>query len=373
MIRMFFHFHQRNAVVLALALFVGSVAAEPSWPQVPDLATGRIPTLAPLVREVTPAVVNISVQGKVREDNPLYKDPVFREYFDLPKQLEKEVSASGSGVIVDAQRGYVLTANHVVAQISTAQVTTKDGRKLSAKLVGRDAETDIAVLQIQNATELKAIPLGNSDRLDVGDFVIAVGNPFGLGQTVTSGLVSALGRTGLGKQGYEDFIQTDASINPGNSGGALINLKGELIGINTAIISPGGGNVGIGFAVPVNMARAVMEQIVATGKVQRGRIGVSVRDLPDAMRTGGLQGALIAEVLSGSSAHQAGMRKGDVVTTIDDIPVRSASQLRNKVGLSPVGQVLQLTLNRSGSIQTMTIAIGKPELDGVKAQGRRDR
>src|SRR4029077_17252033 len=181
----------------------------------------------------------------------------------------------------------------------------------------------IAVLQIQNATELKAISVGNSDRLDVGDFVIAVGNPFGLGQTVTSGLVSALGRTGLGKQGYEDFIQTDASINPGNSGGALINLKGELIGINTAIISPGGGNVGIGFAVPVNMARAVMEQIVATGKVQRGRIGVSVQDLPDAMRTGGLQGALIAEVLPGSSAHQAGMRKGDVVTTIDDIPVRS--------------------------------------------------
>jgi serine protease Do len=362
-----------SGVVLGLALLVWSVAAERAWPQVPDLATGHIPTLAPLVREVTPAVVNISVQGKVREDNPLYKDPVFREYFDMPKQLEKEVSASGSGVIVDAQRGYVLTANHVVAQISTAQITTKDGRKLSAKLVGRDAGTDVAVLQIQNAAGLKAISLGNSDRLEVGDFVIAVGNPFGLGQTVTSGLVSALGRTGLGKQGYEDFIQTDASINPGNSGGALINLKGELIGINTAIISPGGGNVGIGFAVPVNMARAVMDQIVATGKVQRGRIGVSVQDLPDAMRAVGLHGALIGEVLPGSPAQQAGVRKGDVVTMIDDVPVQSASQLRNKVGLSPLGRVLQLTVDRSGSSHTIAIAIGATELDGAKAQSRRDR
>ena len=171
------------------------------------------------MREVTPAVVNISVHGKVRQDNPLYKDPFFREFFDIPKQLEQEVSASGSGVIVDAQRGYVLTANHVVDKISTAQITTKDGRKFSAKLVGRDPATDIAVLQIQNGKDLKALPMGNSDRLEVGDFVIAVGNPFGLGQTVTSGLVSALGRTGLGKQGYEDFIQTDAPINPGNSGG----------------------------------------------------------------------------------------------------------------------------------------------------------
>jgi serine protease Do len=261
---------------------------------VPDLATGRIPTLAPLVREVTPAVVNISVQGKVREDNPLYKDPFFREFFDLPKQLEKEVSASGSGVIVDAERGYVLTANHVVAQISTAQITTKDGRKFSAKLVGRDPATDIAVLQMQGAGGLHSIPMGDSDRLEVGDFVIAVGNPFGLGQTVTSGLVSALGRTGLGKQGYEDFIQTDAPINPGNSGGGLIDLKGELIGINTAIISPGGGNVGIGFAVPINMARQVMEQIVQSGRVQRGRIGVSIQDLPPA-------GPMIAELMPISS------------------------------------------------------------------------
>src|SRR5689334_9639814 len=304
----------QGARVIARALLVVAVTTTaPAWSQIPDVATGRIPTLAPLVREVTPAVVNISVQGKVREDNPLYKDPIFREFFEIPKQLEKEVNATGSGVIVDAQHGYVLTANHVVAQIPTVQITTKDGRSFKAKVIGRDPATDVAVLQIQGGADLKAIPLGDSDRLEVGDFVVAVGNPFGLGQTVTSGLVSALGRTGLGKQGYEDFIQTDASINPGNSGGGLINLKGELVGINTAILSPGGGNVGIGFAVPINMARQVMEQIVQTGQVKRGRIGVAIQDLSTNRCSGPREGALIADVVTDSPAEKAGLRKGDIV------------------------------------------------------------
>jgi S1-C subfamily serine protease len=246
------------ATALAV-LLCAAILATPAPGQIPNLRTGgTVPTLAPLVREVTPAVVNISVRGRIRQDNPLYRDPLFREFFDVPKQLEKEINATGSGVIVDAQRGYVLTNNHVVDQVSSVRIKTKDGRQFSAKVIGRDPATDIAVLRIQAPVALQAIAFGDSDALEVGDFVIAIGNPFGLGQTVTSGLVSALGRTGLGKQGYEDFIQTDAAINPGNSGGALVNLKGELVGINSAIISPGGGNVGIGFAIPVNMARRVM-------------------------------------------------------------------------------------------------------------------
>src|SRR3954447_6857795 len=295
-------------------LFCASIAWSPVLAQVPDIRGGQIPTLAPVVKETTPSVVNISVHARVKEDNPLYRDPVFREFFDLPRQLEKEVQATGSGVIVDADRGYVLTANHVVAQISKAQVTTKDGRKFDAKLVGRDPATDIAVLQLQGPRgNLKAIAMGDSDKIEVGDFVIAIGNPFGLGQTVTSGIVSALGRTGLGKQGYEDFIQTDASINPGNSGGALVNLKGQLIGINTAILSPAGGNVGIGFAVPINMAREVMEQIVQTGRVERGRIGVSIQGLSTTRRSGPREGALIADVATDAPAEKAGLRKGDIV------------------------------------------------------------
>ena len=327
------------AFLAASVVLIGMPYAAASG-RVVELAARNIPSLAPLVREVTPAVVNISVQGKIREDNPLYKDRFFREFFDVPEKLEKEINAAGSGVIVDAQRGYVLTANHVVAQISKAQITTKDGRRFSASVIGRDPATDIAVLQIKDPIGLKAIALGDSDLLEVGDFVIAVGNPFGLGQTVTSGLVSALGRAGLNKEGYEDFIQTDAPINPGNSGGGLINLEGGLIGINTAIISPGGGNVGIGFAVPINMARAVMEQIIKTGNVQRGRIGVSVQDLPADARARMGEGALIGEVATGSPAEHSGIRKGDVVVKVDGIPIRSATQLRNKVGLTPVGRVL---------------------------------
>lgn len=331
-----------------------TLSGAPVVAQIPDLGTGRVPTLAPLVREVTPAVVNISVQGRVREDNPLYQDPLFREFFNVPKQLEKEVNATGSGVIVDPTRGYVLTANHVVANATAVQIRTKDGRKFAGRVVGRDAPTDIALLQIREPAGLKAIAFGDSDALQVGDFVIAVGNPFGLGQTVTSGLVSALGRTGLGKHGYEDFIQTDAAINPGNSGGALINLRGELVGINTAIISPGGGNVGIGFAVPINMARKVMDQLAATGRVERGRIGIALEDLE---APGTTQGARVKEVSPGSPAERAGLRRGDIILKANDFPIRSATQMRNLVGLTPVGQQVRLTIKRDRATESATVEV----------------
>lgn len=333
-----------------------ALSGTPASAQIADLNIGRVPTLAPLVREVTPAVVNISVQGRVREDNPLYQDPLFREFFNVPKQLEKEVNATGSGVIVDAQRGYALTANHVVANAAAVQIRTKDGRKFAGRVVGRDAPTDIALLQIREPVGLKAIALGDSDALQVGDFVVAVGNPFGLGQTVTSGLVSALGRTGLGKHGYEDFIQTDAAINPGNSGGGLINLRGELVGINTAIISPGGGNVGIGFAVPINMARKVMEQLAQNGRVERGRIGIALEDL-EAPAAGALQGARIKEVSPGSPAERAGLRRGDVILKANDIPIRSATQMRNLIGLTPVGRQVRLTIERNRATEESTVEV----------------
>ena len=347
--------------LLLLTILMLAFTASQAGAQVPDLKLGgTIPTLAPLVRQVTPAVVNISVHGRVREDNPLYRDPIFREFFDVPRQIEKEVSATGSGVIVDAVRGYVLTNNHVVEGTSAVQITTKDGRQFSARVVGRDPPTDLAVLQIRNPAGLKSLSLGDSDALEVGDFVLAIGNPFGLGQTVTSGLVSALGRTGLGKQGYEDFIQTDAAINPGNSGGALVSLRGELIGINSAIISPAGGNVGIGFAIPVNMARRVMEQIIATGHVERGRIGVSLQDLTPDQSKGRNEGAVIAEVAPDSAAEKAGLRKGDVVVMADDRPIRTSAQLRNKIGLARIGQDVKLTVQRDGVPATVVVTVAPP-------------
>jgi serine protease Do len=350
---------KRFLASLVPALAGAAILVVPAAGQIPNMrAGGAVPTLAPLVREVTPAVVNIAVHGKIRQDNPLYRDPLFREFFNVPKQFEKEINATGSGVIVDAQRGYVLTNNHVVEQVAQVQIKTKDGRPFSARVIGRDPATDIAVLRIQSPNGLKAIAFGDSDALEVGDFVLAIGNPFGLGQTVTSGLVSALGRTGLGKQGYEDFIQTDAAINPGNSGGALVNLRGELIGINSAIISPAGGNVGIGFAIPVNMARRVMEQIVEKGRVERGRIGISLRELNPSADGGRSEGARIADVSPGSPAEMAGLRKGDIVLRADDRPIHSAAQLRNRIGLARIGEQVRLTVERSGAPQNVIVAVG---------------
>jgi Do/DeqQ family serine protease len=340
-----------GAIAAFAPLAEPAVAAAP----LPQAAGGAVPSLAPMLARITPGVVNIAVRGKVREQNPLLQDPFFRRFFDLPQNQrpqERETQATGSGVIVDAANGYVLTNGHVVENATRIEVTTKENRRYTAKLIGRDADTDVAVLQIPT-TGLVAVPIGDSDRLQVGDFVLAIGNPFGLGQTVTSGIVSALGRSGLGIEGYEDFIQTDASINPGNSGGPLVNLNGECVGINTAILAPGGGNIGIGFAVPINMARRVMDQLIRHGEVKRGRIGVAIQDLtPDlaeAMKTSHTTGAVIARVDPGSPAERAGLRNGDLVVAANGVPIRSGTQLRNVIGLTSIGSDVALTVDRRGS------------------------
>ena len=343
---------------LTIALVVCGVAL-PAPAVSQDFA---VPTLAPMLREVTPGVVNIAVRAHGPSENPLLKDPFFRRFFDIPDAPEqpRETSATGSGVIVDARRGYVLTNNHVVEEADAIEVTTKDNQRFHARLVGRDPGTDVAVLQIQGQG-IQAVPFGDSDRLEVGDYVVAIGNPFGLGQTVTSGIVSALGRGGLRVEGYEDFIQTDASINPGNSGGALVDLRGRLIGIDTAILAPSGGNVGIGFAVPINMARAVMDQLIEYGEVRRGRIGIAVQDVtPEiaaAMRVGATEGAVVAQVEPGSSAERAGLRRGDVVVAIDGVPIHSSTQVRNHVGLKRVGQSVAVTVERDGAKRVLTATI----------------
>jgi serine protease Do/serine protease DegQ len=340
-------------VVLLFAVFAAQA-------QVPT--RDGLPTFAPILEKVTPAVVSISVlQKSPEEQNPLMRDPFFRRFFGAPQQSRQQRSA-GSGVIVDAKNGYVMTNAHVVKDASEIEVALKNNLRLPAKLIGADPGTDIALLKIEekNIVEVK---FGDSDALQVGDFVIAIGNPFGIGQTATSGIVSALGRSGLSLEGYEYFIQTDAPINPGNSGGALINLKGELVGINSAIIGPSGGNVGIGFAVPAVMARAVMEQLIRYGEVKRGRLGAAAQDVA------GTEGAVVSEVQTGSPAEQAGLRKGDVVTGLNGRPVRGGAELRARLSVVPVGETVELRVQRGSETQALNARIG--ELEKTRSAGGR--
>jgi len=344
---------QRLALIAVLLASFG--LAEPVHAALPtaDAAGTPLPSLAPMLERVTPAVVNIHSQQVQRVRNPLAEDPFLRRFFGIPDMPQERVRQSlGSGVIVDADSGLVLTNNHVIEGADDISVTLADGRTLVAELVGSDPDTDVALVRVA-AENLVALPLADSKALRVGDFVVAVGNPFGLGQTVTSGIVSALGRNGLRGLGYQNFIQTDASINPGNSGGALVNLRGELIGINSAIFSPSGGNIGIGFAIPASSANEVMRQLLAYGEVRRGNLGVATQDitpeLADVLALGAQsRGALVARVETGSPAEQAGVRVGDVITQLDDQPVLDRAALHNIEGLLPVGKPIRIGVNRDG-------------------------
>ncbi|WP_255494775.1 DegQ family serine endoprotease [Luteibacter sp. Sphag1AF] len=345
-------------MLATLLLCCAPLAASAALP--PAVNGEALPSLAPMLTKVTPAVVNISTKTRVRARDPYFDDPLFRQLFGNQGVPRDRVEQSlGSGVVVDATKGYVLTNHHVVGGADDITVTLQDGRDFKAKLVGSDADTDVAVLQI-NADNLQALPMADSSQLRVGDFVVAVGDPFGLGQTVTSGIVSALGRSGLGK-GYQSFIQTDASINPGNSGGALVNLRGELVGINSMIFSPSGGNVGIGFAIPVDLASQVMKQLLAYGKVRRGTLGVEVQDVTDrvaqALRLKDASGAVVTRINEGSPAQSAGLQIGDVLTAVDGKPVRSAQDVRNAESLLPLGASVRLTVQREGTTRNIQATI----------------
>jgi len=354
-------------LVTALLLSIGT----PGHAALPDAVDGQpMPSLAPLVKRVAPAVVNIRVSQTV-DSSSVYGDDMFRRFFGIPESgngPSREVASAGSGVIVDAERGYILTNHHVVENADKIQVSLFNEDSLDAEVIGTDALTDIALLKVdpKNLTEL---PIGDSDAVEVGDFVIAIGNPFGLGHTVTSGIVSALGRTGISRNGLEDFIQTDASINPGNSGGALVNMRGELVGINSAIISGSGGNVGIGFAVPSEIASSIMRQILDFGEVRRGLLGVTIQTMDsesaEALGTDLDRGALITGIEPGSAAEVAGLHVDDIITGVDSKRIDSNRELANAIGLRGSGEDVKIEYVRDGHQQTVTAQLGRKTVRNI--------
>jgi serine protease Do/serine protease DegQ len=372
---------KRFQLVSALALsmfFVGGVSAlylggaEPVQSALPaQVNDAPLPTLAPMIKRVSPSVVSIATRGTVQErgGNPLFEDEFFRRYFGdrFPQgPQERDFQAAGSGVVVDEKNGYIITNAHVVENAKEITVTTEDGHNYTAKVLGSDPGTDVAVLKLnEKDVKLPAITLGDSGQAEVGDFVVAIGNPFGLEHTVTSGIISAKGRAPqFTREGYEDFIQTDASINPGNSGGALVNLKGELLGINSAILSRSGGNIGIGFAVPVNMVKNVMGELIQFGEVKRGLLGVVTQTLgpgdQDAVGVpANTQGALVTQVQKGSAAEKAGLKINDVITSVNGRNVKSGGELRNSIGMLRVGDKVEIGVLRDGKPRKVAASIGE--------------
>lgn len=341
------------------------ITAVQTLPTAAETGLSAPPTLAPMVERVLPSVVSIAVTGISQSDStPLLDDPFFRQFFENFGQLppaDRPFQAAGSGVIVNAAEGLLLTNAHVVANAEKITVRLMDGTETDAEVVGSDPQTDVAALRIA-PKGLVEIPIGQASSLRVGDYVVAIGNPFGLEQTVTLGIVSALGRHGLGIEGYENFIQTDASINPGNSGGALVNLAGELVGINTAILTPSQGSAGIGFAIPVDMAMAIADQLVHDGQVRRGQLGVIIQDVtPDMARALALDtpdGALIARVMPGGAAEVAGLRARDVIVALDGLAVRDAGALRYQIGLRSPDQKVTLDVIREGKLMSIEAVLG---------------
>ncbi|HCS2919733.1 TPA: serine endoprotease DegQ [Shigella flexneri] len=351
---------KQTQLLSALALSAGltlsaSFQAVASIPgQVADQAP--LPSLAPMLEKVLPAVVSVRVEGTASQGQKIPEE--FKKFFgdDLPDQPAQPFEGLGSGVIINASKGYVLTNNHVINQAQKISIQLNDGREFDAKLIGSDDQSDIALLQIQNPSKLTQIAIADSDKLRVGDFAVAVGNPFGLGQTATSGIVSALGRSGLNLEGLENFIQTDASINRGNSGGALLNLNGELIGINTAILAPGGGSVGIGFAIPSNMARTLAQQLIDFGEIKRGLLGIKgtemSADIAKAFNLDVQRGAFVSEVLPSSGSAKAGVKAGvkagDIITSLNGKPLNSFAELRSRIATTEPGTKVKLGLLRNG-------------------------
>ena len=351
-----------SSLLLAVLAMVTAEAA------LPDNVGGRpVTSLAPLVEAASPAVVNIRVSQTISRRNP-FGDDAFRRFFGIPDAPSgtQEVASAGSGVIVDAERGYILTNHHVVANADAIQISLIDGEILDAEIVGSDPATDIAVIKVE-ADGLTDMPIGNSEGARVGDFVIAIGNPFGLGHTVTSGIISALGRTGISRDGYEDFIQTDASINPGNSGGALVNMNGELIGINSAIVSRSGGNVGIGFAVPTEIASSIMGQILEFGEIRRGLLGVGIQtidaEMAKALDANVESGALITNIVPESAAEEAGLEVGDIIVEVNEKKVDNASELRNMIGLLRSGDEVAIKYVRNSKTRSTNALLGRAQAE----------
>ncbi|EGT5711825.1 serine endoprotease DegQ [Cronobacter dublinensis] len=358
---------------LALSLGLSLPVAAPVFAALPSQVPGQpaVPSLAPMLEKVLPAVVSVQVQGTAVQEQRVPEE--LKKYFgeSMPEQQAQPFEGLGSGVIIDAAKGYVLTNNHVINHAEKISVQLNDGREFEAKLIGGDDQSDIALIQLQNASNLTQIQVADSDKLRVGDFVVAVGNPFGLGQTATSGIVSALGRSGLNLEGFENFIQTDASINRGNSGGALLNLNGELIGINTAILAPGGGSVGIGFAIPANMAQTLAKQLMQSGEVKRGLLGIKgtemSADIAKAFNLNTQRGAFVSEVLPNSGSAKAGIKAGDVIVSLNGRPLNSFAELRSRIATTEPGTKVKLGLLRDGKAQEVEVTLDKSTSSSASA------